>query len=90
MALERGHSTSPPIAGARYWDTADHGRQGHYNGNSQEDLGMSSGSPEHHVDRLGYRLGDRPGNPVVAAEERIGYLRWPEQPLLTILSTKLL
>jgi hypothetical protein len=46
---------------------------------------MASGSPEHHVDWLGYRLGDRPGNPVLAAEERIGNLRWREQPLLSIL-----
>jgi hypothetical protein len=32
---------------------------------------MASGSPEHHMDRLGRRLGDRFCNPVLAAEERV-------------------
>jgi predicted RNA-binding Zn-ribbon protein involved in translation (DUF1610 family) len=33
---------------------------------------MASGSPEHHMDRLGHRLGDRSCNFVLAAEERLG------------------
>jgi hypothetical protein len=33
---------------------------------------MASGSPEHHMDRLGHRLGDRTRNPILAPEERIG------------------
>jgi hypothetical protein len=33
---------------------------------------MASGSPEHHMDRLGRRLGDRICNSVLAAEERLG------------------
>jgi hypothetical protein len=33
---------------------------------------MAGGSPKHHVDRLGYRLGDCSGNPALAPEERIG------------------
>ena len=33
---------------------------------------MASGSPEHHMDRLGLRLGDRSCNFVLAAEERLG------------------
>jgi hypothetical protein len=33
---------------------------------------MASGSPEHHMDRLGLRLGDRFCNFVLAAEERLG------------------
>ena len=32
---------------------------------------MASGSPEHHVGRLGHRLGSRSNNSVVAAQERI-------------------
>jgi nucleotide-binding universal stress UspA family protein len=32
---------------------------------------MASGSPKHHVDRVGHHLGDRPGNPVLAPEERL-------------------
>jgi hypothetical protein len=35
---------------------------------------MASGSPKHHVDRLGHRLGDRSDNPALAPEERIGTL----------------
>jgi hypothetical protein len=33
---------------------------------------MASGSPEHHMDRLGFRLGDRSCNFVLAAEEWLG------------------
>jgi hypothetical protein len=33
---------------------------------------MASGSPEHHMDRLGRRLGDRSCNPVLAPEEWVG------------------
>jgi hypothetical protein len=36
---------------------------------------MASGSPKHHVDRLGHRLGDRFGNPALTPEERIGTRR---------------
>jgi hypothetical protein len=32
---------------------------------------MASGPPEHHMDRLGYCLGDRSGDLVLAAEERL-------------------
>jgi hypothetical protein len=32
---------------------------------------MASGPPDHHMDRLGYRLGDRSGDLVLAAEERL-------------------
>jgi hypothetical protein len=31
---------------------------------------MAGGSPEHHVDRVGYRLGDYAGDPVLAASCR--------------------
>jgi hypothetical protein len=33
---------------------------------------MASGPPEHHMDRLGRRLGDRSCNPVLAPEEWVG------------------
>ena len=33
---------------------------------------MASGSPKHHMDRLGHRLGDRSRNPALAPKERIG------------------
>jgi len=33
---------------------------------------MAGSSPAHHMDRLGYRMGDRSGHPFLAAEERIG------------------
>ena len=43
---------------------------------------MASGPPEHHMDRLGRRLGGRSFNLVLAAEERIG------SPNLTLLADR--
>src|SRR6516164_7016393 len=39
---------------------------------------MASGSPEHHMDRLGRRLDNRSCNPVLAPEEWVGSLTPPQ------------
>jgi hypothetical protein len=55
------------VSALLYWAQR---RRRNYDG-SQESPGMASDSPEHHMDRLGYRLGDRSDSSVLAAEERI-------------------
>jgi len=49
----------------------NHGRRNFPDGHPQENLGVAGGSPQRHVDRVGHRLGDRPGRPVLAASSEL-------------------